>query len=149
MKHLTKYKMFESSDIIIDTINDILIEVDNDIDTWSAKAFRKYEGEGLPDDITVIIEREGEFNEDNYPNEFEIIKHMRIPDEVFDAIKRMINYMGSYECDMFIIDDNPGPSGDIDPPHNIEIVNGKLVDSNGYYVDRLWYNECIKIVFSK
>lgn len=153
MNHLVTYKIFESGNVIMDTINDILIEI-NDIDGWEATSWlvTAIRHENLEKDIVVIIKRNSDYNEADYDNELEVIKSMRIPTDITNTIKRLIDYLGSYDPDISIGSDDVGPDGD-NILHKIDIsdsfVGPVLVNEDGSVVTKLWMNEFIRIEFSK
>lgn len=159
MKYIKVYKIFESN-IVLDTVNDIILDI-NDLDAWNAKAWEKDNG-----DIIVIIEMDSFYSPGS---------GMVIPDEVFSTIKRLIDYLGSYDPIIFIGDKDPGPplsfSGR-DPhftsPELYELdfidnglvpqeyggsgfslfTKGKELDISRPVID-LWANEFIRIDFRK
>lgn len=146
MKHLKTYKIFESSNVL-DTVNDILIEV-NDISGWEAYSWKKYEGDTLPkDDIVIILKRTGVFDSTDM-NEWEIIKSMGIPSDVIDAITRLVDYMSGYKCNIFIGCDDDAPTGPVAELYEVDLKDRILKGKEGI-VDRLWMDEFIRIEFTK
>jgi hypothetical protein len=155
MKHLRRYnESVDNVDNVLDTINDILLEMNHDIDGWSAKTWKKYDGRTLPqDDIVVVLKRTGQedYGDMDYQGEGEVIEAMKIPQEVINTIIRLVDFMYEYKFDMIVGNDDIGPGLQSEDEYESEtyIKDGKLIDKDGYHVSELWMNEFIKIEFTK
>ncbi len=153
MKHLQKYNIFESNNtIIIDTVNDILLDI-NDLGWWKASSWKKYEGvrSDRDEDIVVLIRIDSIPDQTIFQRSLgQDTRIVEIPSEVTSTIKRLCDYLGDYDTIATIGDDDIGPGGDTgDHVDEVDIENGLLYGGDGKVITKLWFNEFIRIDFTK